>query len=103
MLFRSCIPAYRSEAYIATCIQSVLDQTFTDFELIIIDDASPDRTYDVIRGFTDPRVRASQQSTNVALVPTGMQSSRLRLGATSNSCPATTRCTPPAWRARWLP
>ena len=37
------IPVYRVEAYLDTCVRSVLDQTFSDFELILVDDGSPDR------------------------------------------------------------
>jgi glycosyltransferase involved in cell wall biosynthesis len=38
------IPVYNGERFVATAIQSALDQTFTDFELIICDNASPDQT-----------------------------------------------------------
>ena len=36
------VPVYKSEEYIDRCIKSILDQTFTDFELILVDDGSPD-------------------------------------------------------------
>lgn len=36
------VPAYKVEKYLARCIDSILDQTFTDFELILVDDGSPD-------------------------------------------------------------
>lgn len=42
------IPAYNAEKYIAKSIESILNQTFTDFELIIIDDCSTDETYAII-------------------------------------------------------
>lgn len=50
------MPAYNCEPYIAEAIQSVLNQTFTDFELIILDDGSTDNTPSVISQFHDPRI-----------------------------------------------
>ena len=51
------IPAYNHAAFVAETIRSVLDQSFADLEICITDDASTDETADVIRRFTDPRVR----------------------------------------------
>ena len=51
------MPAYNAGKYIAEAIRSVLDQTFIDFELLIIDDGSSDDTLSIIQGFTDPRIR----------------------------------------------
>jgi glycosyltransferase involved in cell wall biosynthesis len=51
------IPAYNVEKYIAEAIRSVLEQTFTDFELLIIDDGSTDETVAEIHTFNDPRIR----------------------------------------------
>lgn len=51
------MPVYNQELYIGQAIQSVLDQTYPDFELIIIDDGSTDGTPDRIRTFTDTRIR----------------------------------------------
>lgn len=49
--------AYNEENYIAETIDSVLGQTFTDFEYIIVDDGSTDNTLGIIQGYTDPRIR----------------------------------------------
>lgn len=38
------VPVYKAEAYISRCIDSILSQTFSDFELILVDDGSPDRS-----------------------------------------------------------
>lgn len=51
------MPAYNGEDFIGEAIRSVLDQTFTDFELLIIDDGSTDNTLSVIESFQDPRIR----------------------------------------------
>jgi len=50
------MPAYNHERYVAEAIESVLNQSFEDLELVIVDDGSTDNTAQVIRGFTDPRV-----------------------------------------------
>lgn len=46
--------------YIAAAIQSVLDQTFPDFELFIIDDCSEDDSWEIIQSFRDPRIIATR-------------------------------------------
>lgn len=51
------MPAYNVANYIAEAIRSVLEQTFTDFELLIIDDGSADDTVAEIHTFRDPRIR----------------------------------------------
>jgi len=58
------IPSYNHEKYVRECIQSVLDQTFQDFEIIITDDCSTDRTVEIIESFKDPRISFFQHSTN---------------------------------------
>ena len=50
------MPAYNGEKYIEEAINSVLGQTYERFELIIIEDASTDRTLDIINRFTDNRI-----------------------------------------------
>ncbi len=59
-----CIPAYNHEKYIKACIESVLDQTFTDFEILVTDDCSSDGTVDVVKSFSDPRIRLFQLPRN---------------------------------------
>ena len=51
------LPVYNCPGYVGQAIESILGQTYTDFELIIIDDGSKDETPDVVRRFTDPRIR----------------------------------------------
>lgn len=51
------IPVYNGEKTIERTIQSVLHQTFTDFELLIINDGSQDRTIEIIQSMTDPRIK----------------------------------------------
>ena len=60
-----CIPSYRGAAHIGAAIESVLSQTLTDFELLIIDDNSNDDTANVVRQFRDPRIRFLQNPVNL--------------------------------------
>jgi glycosyltransferase involved in cell wall biosynthesis len=60
-----CIPCYRGAAHLGAAIESVLAQTYTDFELIIIDDNSPDNTDEVVAGFSDPRIRYLKNPRNL--------------------------------------
>ena len=50
------IPTYRGAAHLGAAIDSVLSQTFGDFELLVLDDNSPDDTAAVVARFTDPRL-----------------------------------------------
>lgn len=50
------MPAYNHEKFIGEAIHSVLNQSFSDFELIIVNDGSTDGTEDAIRSFDDPRI-----------------------------------------------
>lgn len=49
--------AYKAEKYIAQAIQSIVTQSFTDWELIVVDDGSTDSTRDIVATFDDPRIR----------------------------------------------
>jgi glycosyltransferase involved in cell wall biosynthesis len=60
--------SYNHAPFIAAAIQSVLDQTFTDFELIISDDASADDSVKIIQRFQDPRIRLIRHERNLGIV-----------------------------------
>lgn len=63
------IPTYNYGRYIGEAIQSVLAQTFTDFELIIVDKASTDNTEEVVKKYLhDSRVAFYKNSTNLGMV-----------------------------------
>ena len=56
------MPAYNAGKYIAEAIESVLQQTFKDFQLLIINDGSTDNTEEIIRSFKDERILLMNQS-----------------------------------------
>lgn len=63
-LFTVAIPTYNRADMLAYTMSCVLQQTFTDFELIISDNASPDHTPEVVKRFDDPRIRYIRHAEN---------------------------------------
>ncbi len=59
------VPCYRLAHLLGQCIRSVLDQTYQDWELLVMDDQSPDHTADVARSFRDPRIRHVRNEVNL--------------------------------------
>jgi glycosyltransferase involved in cell wall biosynthesis len=75
------MPVFNSERYLAEAIESILNQTFTDFEFLIFDDGSTDRSPDIIREYAekDPRIIAEFSPVNegyVGHLNEGIQRSR---------------------------
>jgi glycosyltransferase involved in cell wall biosynthesis len=66
------MPAYNAERYVADAIASILGQTFQDFELIVIDDASTDSTWEIITRHAglDPRLKPLRNSSNLKIAKT---------------------------------
>lgn len=62
-----CIPTYGRAHVLPKVIGSVLSQTFKDFEVFISDDASPDNTEEVVKGFDDPRIRYHKNKSNLGV------------------------------------
>jgi glycosyltransferase involved in cell wall biosynthesis len=56
------MPVYNAEAYLRQAIESILSQSFTDFEFIIVDDGSTDDSVEVIKSYKDPRIQLIQQT-----------------------------------------
>ncbi|GAA2874055.1 hypothetical protein GCM10010472_34200 [Pseudonocardia halophobica] len=60
-----CIPLYNKEGFVSETIRSVLQQTFSDFELVIQDNASRDGSLAVARSFDDPRIRVLESAETI--------------------------------------
>ena len=61
------MPVYNVEKYVAFAIESILSQTFEDYKLLIIDDASTDHTLDVIYQYHDKRIEVIKNHTNLGI------------------------------------
>lgn len=64
------MPVYNGAKYLREAINSLLDQMFTDFELIILNDGSIDQSEEVILSYNDPRIRYVKNEVNLKLVRT---------------------------------
>lgn len=61
------IPVYNCQKYVAEAIESVLEQGFSDFELLLIDDGSTDGSRDILGSYADPRIRVILNETNLGI------------------------------------
>ena len=52
-----CLPTYNGADYIEEALRSILNQTYQDFELLVVDDGSTDATFDIVHSFSDPRIQ----------------------------------------------
>ena len=76
------MPVYNGERFLQQAVDSILTQTFKDFELIIIDDGSSDRSPEIIEAYrkNDPRIRVHRQPRNMGLVEALNTGCRLATG-----------------------
>lgn len=63
-----CIPAYNNAGYIRETIDSILNQTYHNIELVVVDDNSKDNTLDVIQSVKDSRVKVYHNEENLGMV-----------------------------------
>lgn len=62
------LPVYNAEKYLAAAIDSILQQTFTDFELLLINDGSTDSSEQIIQRYNDPRIVYVRNESNQGLI-----------------------------------
>ena len=58
------VPVYNTEKYLKDCLESILNQTFTNFEVICVDDGSPDNSFAILNQYAklDERVKVIRQN-----------------------------------------
>lgn len=61
------IPFYNSEAYLEPCIDSILKQSWNDFELILLNDGSIDKSEEIVKKYTDKRIKYYKNETNLGI------------------------------------
>lgn len=64
------MPVYNGEKYIKEAMDSILNQTYADFEFLIINDGSTDTTEQIIKSYEDSRIRYKKNETNLKLIAT---------------------------------
>ena len=64
------IPVHNREDYICVAVNSILAQTFENFELVVVDDGSTDRTVEVLESYSDPRLRIGRNPGNLGIPAT---------------------------------
>lgn len=74
------MPVYNAERFVGEAVQSILRQTYRDFDFVIVDDGSTDRSLELVRGFADPRIRLFENSSNLGHVRTLSRCVSLALG-----------------------
>ena len=62
-----CVPAYQAGRHLASTLRSVLAQNFTDFELVVLDNASTDDTAEIVRSLHDQRIRLVRNEKTVSM------------------------------------
>jgi len=62
------LPVYNGELYLSSCIESIINQTYKDFEIIIVNDGSSDRSESIIRSFSDDRIQYVKNDRNLGLI-----------------------------------
>lgn len=68
--FSIVLPVYNSESYVGQAIDSILDQSYDNFELLICDDRSTDKSLEVIRSFQDERIKIFTNEKNIGYLKT---------------------------------
>ena len=74
------MPVYNAEQYVASAVKSILSQSFPDFELVIVNDGSTDKSWDIVRSFNDNRMRLVSNPKNMGNYPSRNKGMKMASG-----------------------
>lgn len=94
--FSVCIPNYNYAHYLKETVDSVLSQSFQDFEIIIVDNASTDQSWELMQSFNDPRIKVYKNEFNVGFAPNLQLATEKALGKYINLLSADDKMKPEA-------
>ncbi len=75
-----CIPNYNNEKFIGFAIESALRQTYNNIEIIIVDNNSTDKSWEIIQSFNDPKIIAKKNTENIGMYPNFLETVKLSSG-----------------------
>lgn len=75
------MPVYNGARYLRSAIECILNQTFTDFEFVIVNDGSTDNSAEIIKSYSDPRIKLIEKEKNSGIVETLNQGIRAARGS----------------------
>ena len=75
-----CVPAFNAERWLADALDSALQQTYSEFELVVVDNGSTDATAEIARGFDDDRIRIESSTQTIGAVANHNRAIRLSKG-----------------------
>ncbi len=79
-LISICIPSYNSEKFIAKTIESILNQSLQDFEIVVCDDGSTDQTAEIVKSYADSRIKLYINEKNLGITGNWNKSVSLATG-----------------------
>lgn len=74
------LPVFNAEKYLKECIDSILSQSYGDFELLILDDCSTDRSADIVKSYSDKRIIYARNDVNLGISKTRNKLMKLARG-----------------------
>lgn len=95
------MPVYNAERFLAAAIDSVLQQTFKDFEFLILDDGSTDKSVAIIQSYSDPRIRFYQNERNLGISATLNKGIEMAAAAVIARMDADDLCYPDRLQKQW--